>query len=1024
MLTRLTHAAIAFAVTAAAYQAYFLAVTPFIEPAATPVTVVTHAPDDLLDASTPAPDKHRDLLAAYFPPEHWCFAKPPKTLENGQALVVCDEYRQSPSGELRAPRCAVVFFPRGLTPGAPPPRDAVILESSLGAVLQMEQPLVGGASAFGRFQFGQLNGEVVVRSDMREPGTQDDLVIKTRQLYMNEDLIRTDQPVDVRLGPHHGFGRELEIRRLKSQTAAGAAGMFGSFEDLVIKHDVTFSMTPDSAMPGAPQNSSGVAPAVATAASPIHIKSAGPFRVDFGSYKATFEDRVRAWQLHGDGKMDELLAVKLTLFFTKVDRWNAGSAGGAGADDVSGSMAFEPASLEALGTPEAPVSLKAPSHDASATGERLWIEMAARRISRITLEEGEEVVLRHQGAEIHARTLRYQLPTPDSGQRLGLMSARGGGGWLRAVVDPARPSQVLEVSWKDAMQLIRKPDGQPVLVLDGRPKVSLAGMGTLWADKLQLFLREQPLSATRPEPAPRSPLGVDSAALSSSVMPELITATGRVAIESTELVGKVNQLSIKIAQENSSPGAGASTDADGGGAGPMASLAPGAGPRRAYSIEGVDLNMEVVVRDRRAEVRGIAVDGKVIFQESGGDGAQPPLRIVAEHLRVSGADTPDARIEILGAGGQNGGPPENAEITAGGAEIRAPALAINRGASAAFINSPGTLKLMVERDLTGNPLPAPQPLDVVWKESMKLEGRRITFLGDVQVTNAAGWLRTRRLVAQMTADVRFDGAAGGGPPQLEQLECWEGAVAEFEQRDVSGVSSRQHLEVQSLTANQLTGALDGAGPGVIDSVHLATSTGALLALPGADAPAPPLVQAQPELRHLHIDFVRGIDGNLRTMSVRVHGDVQAVYGPIANWEQRLTMSPGGTPAAGEVWITADTLGVTEDPAAKLAAAPTRQFELEAMHRVTLEGQDPARGAFAAYGHRATYNQAKGLFILEGDGVTPATIEQQQFTGAPSSPQSAQRMIFNQRTGAVRVEGFQHGQFKQFEQSRSPSPPIK
>lgn len=33
MITRLTHAAIAFAVTAVLYQAYVLAVAPFVEPA-------------------------------------------------------------------------------------------------------------------------------------------------------------------------------------------------------------------------------------------------------------------------------------------------------------------------------------------------------------------------------------------------------------------------------------------------------------------------------------------------------------------------------------------------------------------------------------------------------------------------------------------------------------------------------------------------------------------------------------------------------------------------------------------------------------------------------------------------------------------------------------------------------------------------------------------------------------------------------------------------------------------------------
>jgi hypothetical protein len=1016
MLTRLTHAAIAFAAMAALYQVYYLAVVPFVEPPSTLAQATAAAADKVFEASADALDKHRELLAAYFPPDHWCFAKPPKMLENGQVLVVFDEYTQSTTGVLTAPRCAMVFFPGGLKRGAMPPRDAVVLESEFGAALQMEQVLDRGVNGFGRFQHGQLKGVVTIRSDMREPGPHDDLLIKTRELYMNENLIRTDQPVDIRLGEHHGFGRELEIRRLKTETALSAGAVFGSFEDLVIKHDVSFSMTPRSTKT---LGKTAAANAEEVPGAPIHIRSVGPFRIDFGSYRATFEEQVRAWQLHEGGKMDELLATKLTLFFTKATRWNADAdAAPAGAGILGdASMTFEPASLEALGTPEAPVLLKAPSQDASATGQRLWIEMAGRSISRITLEAGEEVVLRHQGAEIHARTLQYQLPRAGSGQTLGTMSARGGG-WMRSLVDPARPHEILEVSWTDAMQLVRRADGQPVLVLDGRPKVSLIGMGTLWADQLQLFLREQPVNASRPSSLK------NAVSLTSSVMPELIKATGRVGIQSTALNGKVNQLDIKIEQQAAAQPEGSAVNASGAAAAPSPFALGRNSPQRAYNITGVKLQLDVVMRDRQADVRAIRVDGGVVFEESMAAGAPgPPLRIVAEHLNVTGADTPNARIEILGGGGQNGVPLQNAEITAGGAEIKAPALTLNRGASEAVINSPGTLKLMVDRDLTGNPLPVPQPLDINWQQSMKLQGRRITFLGDVHVANASGWLRTRRLVAQMTNDIRFDGAGAQGPPQLEQLECWEGAVAEFEQHDISGLTSRQHVELQSLTANQITGALGGMGPGSIDSVHLSKNTAALLALPqNAGAPAPQLVQTEPELRHLHIDFVREVDGNLHTSSVRVHGDVQAVYGPVENWDKRLAMSPGGNPGPGAVWITSDILGVTEDPAAKLAKAPTRQFELEALGHVTIEGQDPRQGAFTAYGHRSTYNQSKGLFILEGDGVTPATIEQQQSPGGIGSPQSAQRMIFNHNTGSVRVEGLHKGQFNQIQtpqQSRQP-----
>jgi hypothetical protein len=1019
MINRLTHAAIAFAVTAVLYQAYVLTVVPFVEPAWTPQQVAAASPGEPFETGVDALHKYRELLAAYFPPNHWCFARPPKTLENGQALIVFDDYTQSPSGEVRVPLCAIVFFPKIRDRGAPPPRDAIILESSGGAVLQLEKALDKGAGGMGRIQHGQLQGDVTVRSDMHEPGPHDDLRIITRNLYMNEDLIHTDQSVDMKLGDHHAFGRELEIRRVKSERPreTSAASLYGSFEELVIKHDVSMTVAPKK-LPLGGDPKAGPTPAgdldgAKLTNAPIRIKSAGPFRIDFGSYAVSFADQVQARQLHPDGKLDELLAAELKLFFTKTNRWNAGDgASAAASNQTSRSLALEPASVEAFGTAETPVVLKAPSHDATARCEHLWIELGPRRI---TLEKGDEVVLTHRGAEIHAPMVQYQLPPKDSGQRIGVLAARGGAGWLRAAVDSSRPDQIAEVTWKDAMNLVRQR-GQPVLILDGRPTVSMTGTGNLWADRLELFLREQPID-------PANAAAPDGGALPSSVMPEMISASGSVVIESAELTGKVNQLDVKInhateAIASASPGASGSSNAA---SPPASSLLNHGGAPRNYHVEGVELKVDVIVRNRRPDVRALSVDGNVLFQESPtGPAGEAPLRIAAEQLQVIGADTPNARIDIRGGGGPSGAPPRTAEITGRGVRLLAPALTLIRGSNQAWINSPGQLDVLVDRDMTGNPLPKPEWLPITWQESMKLEGRQITFTGDVYVQSTTGWLRTRRLVAKTTADVRFDGAGGQQQPQLEQLECHDGAAAEFDQRDISGVTSRQHIELQSLSVNQLTGAIAGDGPGQIDSVHLSKSPAALLALPAnGGAPAPGLIQANPELRHLHLDFVRGVSGNLRTRTVNVHGNVQAVYGPIANWDERLAMSPGGVPRPNEVWITCGTLGVTESPVAQLANARTRQVELMAEERVVIEGQDPQKGSFTANGHRAKFDQSKGLFILEGDGITPATIEQQEFPGVPSSPQSAQRIEFNQITGHVRIEGWHKGQFNQFNLGRQP-----
>ena len=1041
MFTRLTHAAIAFALTAAAYQAYVIAVTPFVEPDAMLEPAARRSTGDEWIRAREAPDRYRELLTAYFPPEHWCFARPPKTFENGQALVVLDDYRQTDSGELRVPKFAIVFFPRVRDRGAPPPRDAIILEPAGGAVLQMDQRLTQGVGGLGRMQFGQLLGEVIVRSDMREPGPDDDLLITTRDLYMNEDLIRTAEAVQMRLGQHFGRGRGLEIRRVRAEETRGDAlsTLFGSFDSLEISHEVSVVVAPGklsflgherfnsprdaAAQAATPADTAGESAAKSSAKvvqTPIRIQSAGPFRIDFGNYIASFVDQVQVRQLHANGKLDELDASELNLFFKKVQQWNGGAtsddpeanASTPGAAPTFESFALEPDWIEAKGSSDAPVRLTAPSQTATARGERLVIELTDRRV---TLEGGDEVTLTYQGGEIHAPMVQYQQPPQDSPERVGTLHARGGGGRLQAVIDPKRPDQILEVTWKDAMQLVRR-NGQPVLILDGRPRVSMVGMGTLYADSLELFLREGAHGAKQ----------VDSqqpGALPSNVMPERLTAAGHVVIQSAEINGRVNQLELKIDAASEAPTGG-----------PAQSVATGSTPsllprqhqlsRRAYDIEGVVLKLKATMRDRRPEVTDIRVDGAVVFQESptAGD-QQPPLRIAAERLRVSRADAPNAEIEIRG-GGQGGAPQQMAEIASRDTIIRAPQLTVNRGTSQAWVNSPGEVKMLVDRDATGKPLAAPQPLTILWQDSMRLDRDRITFTGDVRVEHADGWLRTRRLVAQLTAPVRFDGSGGRERPELAQIECWEGALAEFGQRDPSGaVTSHERIEVQSLRVNQLTGAISGEGPGRVDSVHLSSGAEQMFKQPGA-APIP-AADEQPTLRHLSIAFVRNVEGNLHTPDVNVIGDVRAVYGPIADWDERLRMDPGGRPGRDAIWITCDELGVAGSPAARGQAAaggknPFGQVELRARGRVVIEGDDPQHGAFTLRGDQATYDQAKTMFVLQGDGREPAVITHQQFPGAPPSDQSAQKIIYYQNTGEVVIQGVNKIQMNQFPKAERPA----
>lgn len=1020
MFIRLRNAAIAFALTAALYQAYAAVVVPMVEPPTLAAADVEPAAFDLTASDGREQFAiYRPLLEAYFPPNHWCFAHPPKMFDNGRAMIVLDEYQQNDAGRLVVPRCAVIFFPKGRAGVADAPRDAIVMEPASGATLQLDRKI--GGAGFGKLQFGQLLGEVVVRSDMNKPGPEDDLRIVTRDVFINEDLISTAEPVDLRLGKHVARGRSLEIRFLPAQQSQDApTAWYGKLDTLEVSHDVAVSIDPatfnagNEAKKQAEPGAAGAAARETFGDAPIHIDCTGPFTIDFGNELATFADNVRVQQVHPDGQLDELTAKQLTLYFDAEDK-------------------FAPATIEADGTPQTPVVLDAPAHGATARCEKMRIELKPQRVTFEGVESVDGVALTYQGAEVHAPMVRYTFPPRESGAKVGTLDIRGGAGRLRAIVNSPQPGDAVEVTWKDALRLVRR-DGQPVLLLDGRPTVDMVGVGKLYADAIELFLSER-----RPEEAePKNAAKI--AALPQAVVPQRITASGGVNIESAELNGRVNQLEVKfsyplpLVAEATRPG-GAPVVAQQ--SPPPAALPFGARrgglPLHTYDISGIVLKLGATVRDGRAALSSIRVDGGVVFQEESPQlAAEPPLKITAEHLKITKADTPNAEIDLRGAGGEDGLPVQLVEINSRGMTLAAPAILIHRGTNRAWINSPGTLAIMLSQDMSGKPLAQPQPLNVAWQEALELNDNRITFRGDVRAEHAAGWLRTNRLVAQLTSPVNFAGGVGGQKPQLAQLECWEGAVAEYDQRDVMGVVvSHQHLELQSLLVNQVNGQIAGDGPGKIDSVHLAKSGGGLAGFGDAEnieaaEAASPVPSGPPELRHLHIDFARGVTGNLLQRNVRVLGDVRTVYGPVARWEDRLTMTLGGSPPPGVVWISCDELGVTESPLSQVQATPLERrgslgpVELDAAGRVVIELIHPEKGAFTLRGGHATYDQAKTMFVLAGDTRGPATVTNQPTPGSQASEQSAQKLIYIQSTGIVSIKGVDKIQWNELDMGRKPA----
>lgn len=993
MLTRLTHAAISFALTVVVYQAYVLLVAPFVDPSP------AHAHSAMvLDAASPratqAASKYRELLAAYFPAGHWTLTETPKTIEAGNAMIVLDDYQPRDDGQVRVNRCVMLFFPKPRVRGEPPPRDAVVLEAPHGAVLQLDQGLKTGLGGMGRIQWGRLVGDVVVRSDMKDPGPQDNLLLTTRDLYMNEDLIRTDDKVEMQLGQHWGRGRVLEIRLVAVERAhASFAGpQIGGIDSIEILHDVRAQLAPGQFHLFPDQKAAEPAPPEV----PVKIASRGRFRFDIANNMASFVDQVELVQDHENGQRDQLFCDELNIYLegdadavlpaaTETDTF---TAVGTKAQDLA---RLHPGSIEARGSKEAPVVLDAPSQLASASCDRMRLEIDARRV---TFDGQDEVVLKYDGSEIHAPLVRYQAPPQGSSQRMGQMLAAGSG-WIRARTGDDR-AQPFEARWTESMR-VERVHGQPELTLRGRPRLDMVGLGTLWANYLRVVLRE------------RKPDGSEADLLPADIVPRRIIASGLVGIESPELSGKVNDLDVNVDYQPSE------VAGDGGNSGHQQSLVskPGAEPR-SYNVAGNQLRVGLTVREQRPEVSSLVVEGRVVFRETSASSTEgQPLVVRAERLTVKDADSPNAEIDLRG---------QPATVTAAGMTIQAETLRLNRGTSRAWIDSPGQLELPLDRNLKGEQLTTPEPLTISWQEGMELDQDRITFRGKVSALTGDGVLNTERLVAVLNSPVRFDGAAGQARLELEQIECWEGARAEFQQRDTVGLTSMQAMELESIVVNQRTGDIKGEGPGQLESVHLAKGGSPL----GQFAPATAhLARTAQKLGFLHVDFRRGVVGNLHEQRIEVLGDAKAVYGPVDSWQQKLEMSLRGNPGPGTMWITSDRLGVAQNPASGVTSGPgVGAVELFATGNVTIEGPAGDRGSFTAKAQRASYDQLKTMFILEGDGTHPAELYFEQYEGAPPVINVARKVIYVQATGEVKLEGIIKGEWNQIELGQPPQNPVR
>ena len=211
-----------FAIVLVAYWAYALVAVPLIEPSAGREHSGQPSEEELKKGARVAKERWRKELEGLFPPG--TDLDDLKILEFDQVKLLLEDYTRLDDGkQVEIRPCTMIFTPDGPAAstdgrtGSP-----IILEAPQGAVLQFDRPFDLRRAKIGRLVSGRLNGQIKIRSAGKSPGPEDDLLILTRDVDLNEERIWTPHTVDFRLGRNYGRGRRMKIKLLAGQENAEA----------------------------------------------------------------------------------------------------------------------------------------------------------------------------------------------------------------------------------------------------------------------------------------------------------------------------------------------------------------------------------------------------------------------------------------------------------------------------------------------------------------------------------------------------------------------------------------------------------------------------------------------------------------------------------------------------------------------------------------------------------------------------------------------------------------------------------
>jgi len=282
-------------------------------------------------------------------------------------------------------------------------------------------------------------------------------------------------------------------------------------------------------------------------------------------------------------------------------------------------------------------------------------------------------------------------------------------------------------------------------------------------------------------------------------------------------------------------------------------------------------------------------------------------------------------------------------------------------------------------------------------------------------------LSTETMNAKLSRPIDFSKSnSQDKPPEVEEIQCCGGVAMEYREFDAQQqLTAFNRMQVTDLAINVFTGALTG-GRGWINSVRRGSAnslnSGAIAGRVAA-SPSP----SSDQLNCMHVKFQKSIigtlplkpkEGNAPLLNLTFANQVRAAFAPVDRWEAVLSvddpdrLGPKGMTARCDQLAIAETLSPVGGDKRPMVMAASGNAVVEG---ATLNPQ----GKFTARGSQITYEQAKDLLILEGDGRGDAEIFWRSEIGVEPSHTTARKIRYWPKTNRLDVDGTRSLELNQF-----------